>query len=144
MKGADAIAKALKAGKLKYIDNVPSLTSYEFNGTVTTATYLKLFNGKDQEVYNSKVHGVGPGGVLTEGQGFTKFGRIEYTNNGAGAQIFHIYVPIAVNYNWGNVINNMTNLSTSGVKKDLDYTQVVWAVITVNKTTGSGAAKAFK
>lgn len=144
LKGADAIAKALKAGKLKYIDNVPSLTSYEFNGTVTTATYLKLFNGKDQEVYNSKVHGVGPGGVWTEGQGFTKFGRIEYTNNGAGAQIFHIYVPIAVNYNWGNVINNMTNLATSGVKKDLDYTQVVWAVITVNKTTGSGAAKAFK
>ena len=49
-----------------------------------------------------------------------------------------------MNYNWGNVINNMTNLSTSGVKKDLDYTQVVWAVITVNKTTGSGAAKAYK
>ena len=40
-------------------------------------------------------------------------------------------------YKWGNVINEKTNASTSGVKKDLNYTQVVWATITVNKTTGS-------
>jgi hypothetical protein len=59
----------------------------------------------------------------------------------AGAQIFHIYVPIAVKYNWGNVINKKTNASTSGVDKKLNYTQVVWVTITVNKTTGSGAKK---
>lgn len=143
LEGADAIAAAFKAGKLDIVERVPSLTSYKKDGSITTATYLKLFNGKDEEVYNSAIHGVSGEG-WSRGKDYKNYGRIEYTNNGAGAQIFHIYVPIAVNYNWGNVINNKTNLSTSGVKKDLDYTQVVWAVITVNKTTGSGAAKAFK
>ena len=34
-----------------------------------------------------------------------------------------------------------TNAQTSGVKTNLDYTQKVWAVITVNKTVNSGAKR---
>lgn len=44
-------------------------------------------------------------------------------------------------YAWGNVKYSDTNLRTSGVKTNLDYTQKVWAVITVNKTVNSGAKR---
>lgn len=127
--------------KLASVADIPSLTSYQTNAGQTTATYLKLKNANNVEVYNDANHGVSGNGWTEGNMAAKKYGTIEYTNNGGGVQNFHIYVPIAVKYNWGNVINKKTNLSTSGVDKNLNYTQVVWAVITVNKTTGSGAKK---
>ena len=62
----------------------------------------------------------------------TGLGRLEYTNNSGHVQLFHIYVPIAVKYNWGNIRWNGDKNSTLATKLDKDYTQVVWAVITVN------------
>ena len=126
---------------MKTVDRIPSLTSYKTVAGITTATYLKVKNAAGTEVYNDAHHGMSGNG-WTEGDiAGKKYVTIEYTNNGGGAQIFHVYVPIAVKYNWGNVINKKTNASTSGVDKKLNYTQVVWVTITVNKTTGSGGAK---
>ena len=95
-----------------------------------------------KEIFNSKQHGKSPNGIWTKGAGdYKNYGKINYVNNGGGAQIFHIYVPIAVKYAWGNVKYSNTNEQTSGVKTNLDYTQKVWAVITVNKTVNSGAKR---
>ena len=47
---------------------------------------------------------------------------LAYTNNGGVAKEFHIYVPISLKYPWGSVT---------------DWTQKVWAVITVKPTTGN-------
>jgi hypothetical protein len=109
---------------------------------ITTATYLKVYNGNNQEIFDSEQHGTSTYGIWTKGAGdYVNYGKINYVNNGGGAQIFHIYVPIAVKYAWGNVKYSNTNLRTSGVKTNLDYTQKVWAVITVNKTVNSGAKR---
>ena len=135
-KGA-ALTDPAQIVALPSVENVPSLTSYTTSSGITTANYLKLFNGYNTEVFNSAAHGLSGFGWSVGNVVTKNFGKITYTNNGGGAQIFHIYVPIAVKYKWGNVINEKTNASTSGVKKDLNYTQVVWATITVNKTTGS-------
>lgn len=136
-----ALTDLAKIKALKTVDRIPSLTSYKTVAGITTATYLKVKNAAGTEVYNDAHHGMSGNG-WTEGDiAGKKYGTIEYTNNGGGAQIFHVYVPIAVKYNWGNVINKKTNASTSGVDKKLNYTQVVWVTITVNKTTGSGGAK---
>jgi len=66
--------------------------------------------------------------------GSTKFGKIYYNNDAGTVQLFHIYVPIAVKYNWGNIAWDDTLGDQPGVKLDKDYTQKVWAVITVNAT----------
>ena len=58
-------------------------------------------------------------------------GKIEYTNNSGITQLFHIYVPIAVKYNWGNIKWDK-DLDPAGAKLDNNYTQKVWAVITVD------------
>ena len=142
VRSAAALTDAKEIAKLPIVDNVPSLTSYKMVNGITTATYLKVYNGNNKEIFNSKQHGVSPNGIWTTGAGdYKNYGKINYVNNGGGAQIFHIYVPIAVKYAWGNVKYSHTNAQTSGVKKDLDYTQKVWAVITVNKTVNSGAKR---
>ena len=64
--------------------------------------------------------------------GNTSFGKVYFNNDGSDTQLFHIYLPIAVKYNWGNIAYDKT-LGTPA-KLDKDYTQVVWAVITVNGT----------
>lgn len=64
--------------------------------------------------------------------GNTSFGKIYFNNDGSDTQLFHIYLPIAVKYNWGNIAFDKT-LGTPA-KLDKDYTQVVWAVIVVNGT----------
>jgi gas vesicle protein len=64
--------------------------------------------------------------------GNTSFGKLYFNNDGSDTQLFHIYLPIAVKYNWGNIAYDKT-LGTPA-KLDKDYTQVVWAVITVNGT----------
>lgn len=129
--------------KLQQLDEIPSLTAYQKNDGITTATYFKLYNGNDKEVHNSVKLGHGPGGIWTNGKGDHKsFGRVEYVNNGTTSQMFHIYVPIAVRYNWGNVQYKETDKNTSGVQKNLDYTQKVWVCITIGKTVNhSGQAK---
>lgn len=65
--------------------------------------------------------------------GNTSYGRIYFNNDGSDTQLFHIFLPIAVKYNWGNIAYDK-NLDPAGAKLDKDYTQVVWAVITVNGT----------
>jgi len=64
--------------------------------------------------------------------GNTKYGRIYFNNDGSDTQLFHIFIPIAVKYNWGNIAYD----KKLGVpaKLDKDYTQVVWATITVKGT----------
>jgi hypothetical protein len=66
----------------------------------------------------------------------TKFGKIYYNNDAGTVQLFHIYVPIAVKYNWGNIAwDDRVNDNADGTRKlNNDYTQKVWAVITVNAT----------
>ncbi len=140
---AAALTDAKEIAQLPIVDDVPSLTSYKMVNGITTATYLKVYNGKNQEIYNSELlKKTSPYGIWTEGAGdYENYGKINYVNNGGGAQIFHIYVPIAVKYAWGNVKYSNTDKTTSGVKTNLDYTQKVWAVITVNKTVNSGAKR---
>ncbi len=138
---APALTDPAEIVKLPSVEKIPSLTSYKKVGAITTTTYLKLKNAAGTEVYENSVHGTSGNGWTEGDMAGKKYGTIEYTNNGGGVQDFHIYVPIAVKYNWGNVIKKRTKDSTSGVKKDLNYTQVVWTVITVKKTTGSGGAK---
>ena len=65
--------------------------------------------------------------------GNTQYGRIYFNNDGSDTQLFHIFLPIAVKYNWGNIAYDKI-LDPTGAKLDKDYTQVVWAVITVNGT----------
>jgi len=43
-------------------------------------------------------------------------------------------VPIAVKYNWGNIAWDDRLNDAAGAKLNDDYTQKVWAVITVNAT----------
>lgn len=64
--------------------------------------------------------------------GNTSFGKIYFNNDGSDTQLFHIYLPIAVKYNWGNIAYDKK--LGEPAKLDKDYTQVVWAVITVNGT----------
>ena len=56
------------------------------------------------------------------------------------AQEFHIYVPIAVKYNWGNISHDYL-LDADGDKLDKDYTQTVWAIITVKDTHSAAREK---
>jgi hypothetical protein len=64
--------------------------------------------------------------------GQTQFGRLYFNNDGSDTQLFHIFIPIAVKYNWGNIAYDK-KLAVPA-KLDKNYTQTVWAVITVNGT----------
>jgi len=144
VRSAAALTDPDAIAKLPSVDAIPSLTSYKKDGTITTATYLTVLNGNDQEIFNSSIatFGASPYGIWTKGKGdYANYGKIQYVNNGGGAQVFHIYVPIAVKYAWGNVQYSNTDAADSNVDPSLDYTQKVWAVITVNKTVNSGAKR---
>jgi len=67
-------------------------------------------------------------------QGSYEYGRLYYNNDASDVQLFHFYIPIAVKYNWGNIAWDDTLGDQPGVKLDNDYTQTVWAVITVKGT----------
>jgi hypothetical protein len=105
-----------------------SLTSWRETGLKT----LSLINADgtvvpfdDQWAYNhSDLNATGNG---------TNFGWLYYNNNASGVQTFHIYVPIAVKYNWGNITHDYL-LDPAGEKLDNNYTQTVWAIITVKNT----------
>ena len=62
---------------------------------------------------------------------------ITYTNNGCIVQKFHLFVPIYIKYNWGEYDNTWT---TDGVNKAWTFnpsTFKVWAIISVDATTGN-------
>ena len=66
---------------------------------------------------------------------------ITYTNNGGNVQKFHLFVPIYIKYNWGEFDNAWT---TDGETTTWPYnpsTFKVWAIITVDATTGNKAKK---
>ena len=66
--------------------------------------------------------------------GNTVFGSLWYNNDASDTQLFHIYVPIAVKYNWGNIAYDDRLGDAAGKVLDNDYTQTVWAIITVKGT----------
>ena len=72
-----------------------------------------------------------------------KQSEITYTNNGGNVQKFHLFVPIYIKYNWGEYDNPWTY---DGVNKNPAWifnpsTFKVWAIITVDATTGNKAKK---
>ena len=73
--------------------------------------------------------------------GNTSYGKLYFNNDGSDTQLFHIFVPIAVKYNWGNIAwdykfgEQAKEDGGNGANKlDKDYTQTIWAVIVVNGT----------
>jgi hypothetical protein len=82
---------------------------------------------------DEKAHAYAHSDMNKTGNG-TKFGKIYYNNDAGTVQLFHIYVPIAVKYNWGNIAWDDRLNDAAGAKLNDDYTQKVWAVITVNAT----------
>lgn len=68
-------------------------------------------------------------------QGKTQFGQLYFNNDGSDTQLFHIFLPVAVKYNWGNIAyDKKFGQDNEKTKLDKDYTQVVWVVIVVNGT----------
>ena len=105
-----------------------SLTSWRETGLKT----LSLINANGSIVSFTDPHAYNHSDLNASGKG-TQFGWLYYNNNASGVQRFHIYVPIAVKYNWGNIAYDYL-LDKDGVKLDNDYTQTVWAIITVKGT----------
>lgn len=93
---------------------------------------LHLLNADGTVVSYTTAHAYNHSDLNATGNG-TKFGWLYYNNNASGVQRFHIYVPIAVKYNWGNIAYDYL-LDAAGAKLDKDYTQTVWAIITVEGT----------
>jgi tetratricopeptide (TPR) repeat protein len=77
--------------------------------------------------------------VTGDGEYSKNIGKIEYTNNSGITQLFHIYVPIAIRYNWGNI--RLDEVFGKPAKLDKNYTQTVWAVITVDPSYKSGSGE---
>ena len=140
-----AIAKTNPADikALYKITEIPALTGTNANDPATKWQYLKIY----QEV-KANANAIPGYGQMTDAEkkialaeatekktaevaGAAATGKdasnaltdyLAYTNNGGVVKPFHIYVPIALKYPWGNVI---------------DWTQTVWAVITVDPTVGN-------
>ena len=121
----------------KLVKGLPSLSSdREAPAGYKTLTLLNAdTNNPDGSliVPFDKDHAYAHSDMNTSGNG-TKFGKIYYNNDAGTVQLFHIYVPIAVKYNWGNIAWDDILNDQPGKKLDNDYTQKVWAVITVNAT----------
>lgn len=89
---------------------------------------LSLINADGTAVSFTSAHAYNHSDLNASGDG-TNYGWLYY--NGSATEPFHIYVPIAVKYNWGSIAYD-DQLDAAGTKLDDDYTQTVWAVITVN------------
>jgi hypothetical protein len=124
-------ASILKNTKL--VKGLPSLSSDR--EAPTGYKTLTLLNADNSIVSFTTDHAYAHSDLNASGNG-TKFGKIYYNNDAGTVQLFHIYVPIAVKYNWGNIAwdDRMTDNAWPRTKLDNDYTQKVWAVITVNAT----------
>ena len=105
-----------------------SLTSWRETGLKT----LSLINADGTVVPFDQEWAYNHSDLNATGNG-TNFGWLYYNNNASGVQTFHIYVPIAVKYNWGNISHDYL-LDPAGAKLDNNYTQTVWAIITVKNT----------
>ena len=110
------------------VKDLNSLTSWRETGLKT----LSLINADGTPVSFTNAHAYNKSDENASGNG-TQFGWLYYNNNASVVQEFHIYVPIAVKYNWGNIAYDV-NLDATGAKLDKDYTQTVWAIITVKGT----------
>ena len=104
--------------KLYTIDHIPALTGTNAE-THTTWEYLKIFAWDTDEATTKTNAGIANEG-LEESTAWDNV--LAYTNNGGVVKEFHIYVPVSLKYPWGSVT---------------DWTQKVWAVITVKPTTGN-------
>jgi hypothetical protein len=105
-----------------------SLTSWRETGLKT----LSLINADGTVVPFDQKWAYNHSDLNATGNG-TNFGWLYYNNNASNVQEFHIYVPIAVKYNWGNISHDYL-LDPAGNKLDKNYTQTVWAIITVKGT----------
>lgn len=113
------------------VKDLPSLSSdREAPAGYKTLTVL---NADGSIVPFATAHAWAHSDLNASGNG-TKFGKIYYNNDAGTVQLFHIYVPIAVKYNWGNIAWDDRLNDAAGAKLNDDYTQKVWAVITVNAT----------
>lgn len=106
-------ATAIKA--LRKIGSIPALTNDELY-------YLSIQAYADYDTEAKRAAFAVT--AANKGQENTKKADdlLAYTNNGSVSQVYHIYVPIAVEYSWGALA---------------DWTQTVWAVITVDPTVGN-------
>ena len=121
---------------------LPSMTSdREYNGTDANGKSVKyktitLLNADGSivpfDVAHAWSHSNYTGTPSTSGN--TVFGSLWYNNDASDTQLFHIYVPIAVKYNWGNIAYDDVLGDAAGKVLDKDYTQTVWAIITVKGT----------
>ena len=71
---------------------------------------------------------------------------ITYTNNGGNVQKFHLFVPIYIKYNWGEFKSDhhepwTTDGENFAITPCNPSTFKVWAIITVDATTGNKAKK---
>ena len=66
---------------------------------------------------------------------------ITYNNNGGIVQKFHLFVPIYIKYNWGEYDNAWTTDGETTTWPFNPSTFKVWAIITVDPTTGNENAK---
>ena len=66
---------------------------------------------------------------------------ITYNNNGGIVQKFHLFVPIYIKYNWGEYDNAWTADGETTTWPFNPSTFKVWAIITVDPTTGNENAK---
>jgi len=110
---ADIIANTLP------ITSIPSLTGTNAQAGGATWQFLKIFAWNTDEATTATAAGAAATG-LPESTAWNNV--LAYTNNGGVVKTFHVYVPISLKYPWGGLT---------------DWTQKVWAVITINPTQGN-------
>ena len=127
-----------KIAALKKVGDIPALTGSNTGGTTGTWEFLKIWRGNnpsnlpgfmDIEPWADRYDAYLASAAQEAGAaatGLKESGRpydlLAYTNNSGVVKEFHIYVPVSLKYPWGSVT---------------DWTQKVWAVITVKPTTGN-------
>ena len=126
-----------KIEALKSVEEIPALTGSNTSGTIGDWEFLKIYTAEDpqnyaatadetfDERYNAYLATVAQtAGAAAAGkkQATRWYDVLTYTNNSGVVKEFHIYVPISLKYPWGSLT---------------DWTQKVWAVITVKPTTGN-------
>ena len=108
-----------KIAALKTIDEIPALTGTNASDPAATWEFLKIYEWNTDEATTKAAAGADNAG-LKESNSWDNV--LAYTNNSGVVKEFHIYVPVSLKYPWGSVT---------------DWTQKVWAVITVKPTTGN-------
>jgi hypothetical protein len=126
-----------KIAALKKVGDIPALTGTN-SATAEKWEFLKIWRGgnpdnlpgyEDIEPWADRYDAYLASAAQEAGAaatGLKESGRpydlLAYTNNSGVVKEFHIYVPVSLKYPWGSVT---------------DWTQKVWAVITVKPTTGN-------